>query len=211
MSTHDDKSLTPSGAPKLTISIPVGRAKALSKATVLFLPGALLGIVTGLILADLRFIPSGASNRIVDYAVAALALGLAIISIFLLIRGGTWLLLSLWPGHVGIHADEHELRLCLGPFKARRFIATELRITYPFDTIDNGDDVSFEAYLPEEVQIQTLLPAIIPHASAERLDRVLLQFAKGSEPQVATALSAVFMSWRMKGTGKVCRFSEPRP
>lgn len=155
----------------------------------------LLAVVTILVYARLHFVPSGASNRLVEYCIAIVASVFPLGGLFSSFRAVRWLLLASWPRECGILAREESLLLRLGPFGVHGYDIARTEIRYPFELAD-GADASYEAYLPEEEQMERFLPRMIHPQAAEPLNRVILRFVRGSEMETAAALRPMIERWR---------------
>jgi len=179
-----------------TIVLPVSRGRAASRALVCSVPAILLGITTMLIYGRLNFVPTGVSNRLVDYSIAVIALPVPLIAAWTAFKALRWLLLALWPASVAVVAEVDTLTLRLGPFGTRTYDASTLDVRYPFELSQDADGGGFEAFLPEEEQRAKLLPRILHLTAREPLHRVILYFVKESEPNIARALRPIVDRWR---------------
>src|SRR3989304_7964287 len=101
--------------------LPIARLRAAGRALLWSVPAGLLGVTYFLIYTSLHFVPSGVSNRLVDYSVALISLPIPLTALWSAFKGARWLLLSLWPAPVGVFADERALTLRLGPFGTRSY------------------------------------------------------------------------------------------
>jgi hypothetical protein len=156
----------------------------------------ILVLLARLIYGRLTFVSTGASNALVDYSVAIIALPIPILGLVLLIVGLRWILLAVWPAKLGIEASENELILRLGPFGTKRFDADRIEVRYPFELRDDEADVGFEAYLPEETQYATFVPRMIHPEAREAIHRTILRFASVDEKAAAAALGPILRQWR---------------
>ncbi|MEK7730973.1 MAG: hypothetical protein AAB363_03870 [Planctomycetota bacterium] len=178
------------------VVLPVARARAASRALVCSVPAFLLGITTILIFGRLNFNPSGVSNRLVDYSMAAISLPIPLIAAWTALKALRWLLLALWPARVAVVAEVDSLTLRLGPFGTRAYDTPRLDIRYLFELSQDADGGGFEAFLPEDEQRAKLLPRILHPAAREPLHRVILRFVKESEPDAARTLRPLIDRWR---------------
>ena len=178
------------------IVLPVARGRAASRALVCGVPAILLGITTFLIYGRLNFVPTGVSNRLVDYSIAAISLPIPLIAAWTALKALRWLLLALWPAPVAVVAKDDSLTLHLGPFGTRNYDSLRLDVRYPFELSQDAEGGSFEAFLPEDEQRDKLLPRIVHPAAREPLHRVILRFVKESEPDAARTLRPMIDRWR---------------
>jgi len=155
-----------------------------------------LGVTSFLIYTSLHFVPSGVSNRLVDYSVALISLPIPLTALWSAFKGARWLLLSVWPAPVGVFADERTLTLRLGPFGTRSYDASRMDIRYPFELSQDDEGGGFEAFLPEEEQQMRLLPRILHPGAREPLNRVILRFVQPSEEEAVRSLRPLLDHWR---------------
>ncbi|MCC7292704.1 MAG: hypothetical protein IT449_11655 [Phycisphaerales bacterium] len=179
------------------IVLPVSRVRAAMRFAFYALAAGGCYLLLRLAAPAIRFTPSGASNRIEDYALLAALLPVAGLGLWLAWRGTRWLALAGWPGRVGIEAGERELVLALGPFGSLRLDAARLRAVYLFE-LDEDDLESdqFEAHLPENHQRQTLLPRMTHPECPFPLRERLLLLLGGDEADLARQLAPVIHAWR---------------
>lgn len=178
------------------IVLPVARCRAATRALVCSVPAFLLGIATVLIYGRLNFVPTGVSNRLVDYSIAAISLPIPLIAVWTALKALRWLLLALWPAPVAVVAEVDSLTLRLGPFGTRSYDTQRLDIRYPFELSQDAEGGGFEAFLPEDEQRDKLLPRILHPAAREPLHRVILRLVKESEPDAARTLRPIIDRWR---------------
>jgi len=178
------------------VVLPVSRSRAASRALVCSVPAILLGITTILIYSRLNFVPTGVSNRVVDYSIAAISLPIPLMAVWTALKAMRWLLLALWPAPVAVVAQVDSLTLRLGPFGTRAYDTPRLDVSYPFELSQDADGGGFEAFLPEEEQRDKLLPRILHPAAREPLHRVILRLVKESEPEAARTLRPLIDRWR---------------
>lgn len=178
------------------VTIPVSRSKALLRAVIWGAPSVLLGLAAFFIYSQLHFVPSGISNRLVDYAFAIAALPIPLAGLWTGWKGLGWLALCVWGSPVEIVAKPATLEFRLGPFARRTFNIADLDIRYPFELIDDEDEGGFESFLPEEQQRSTLLPRIVHPTTRSPLQRTILQFAVGDEAELARALRPMIERWQ---------------
>lgn len=182
--------------PDATVSIPVSRSRALIRAAIWGVPAALSGLAAFSIYSRLHFVPSGISNRFVDYAMAIAALPIPLLGLWTGLKSLGWLMLFAWGSAIEIVATKTTLEFRLGPFARRTFQIADLDIRYPFELIDDENESAFESFLPEEQQRATLLPRIVHPTTRTPLQRTILQFAVGDELQVARALRPMIERWQ---------------
>jgi len=180
------------------VVLPIARSRAAGRALVWSVPAGLLGVTSFLIYTSLHFVPSGVSNRLVDYSVALISLPIPLTALWSVFKGGCWLLLSLWPAPVGVFADERTLTLRLGPFGTMGYDAARLDLRYPFELSQDDEGGGFEAFLPEEEQQMRLLPRILHPSAREPLNRVILRFVQPSEEEAVRSLHPLLDHWRTR-------------
>ena len=178
------------------VVLPVARGRAASRAVLCCVPAILLGITAILIYARLNFVPTGVSNRLVDYSIAAVSLPIPLIAVWTFLKSLRWLLLAQWPARVAVVADYDSLTLRLGPFGTRTYDAARLDVRYPFELSQDAEGGGFEAFLPEEEQQSKFLPRMLHPDAREPLNRVILRFVKDSEVAAAKVLRPVIGRWR---------------
>ena len=178
------------------VVLPIARSGAAGRALVWSVPAGLLGVTSFLIYTSLHFVPSGVSNRLVDYSVALISLPISLTALWSVLKGARRLLLSLWPAPVGVFADERTLTLRLGPFGTRSYDAARMDIRYPFELSQDDEGGGFEAFLPEEEQRMKLLPRILHSSAREPLNRVILRFVRPSEKAAVRSLRPLLDHWR---------------
>lgn len=190
------------------IRIAVARSKALTRAMIWSVPALVLGAATVWIYGGLDFEPSAASNRLVDYSIAVAASPIALTAALGAFNALRWLLLFAWPGRVAIRADEQALHIAAGPFGTRHYDAERLAVHYPFEMSADDDGPTFEAFLPEEEQLDNLLPRIRHPDAATEINRTILKFAVGTEAELAGALRPVIERWRSGAAARGCSTSK---
>lgn len=179
-----------------TVRIKVSRVRAASRAIAFGAPAILLGLIVVIVLGKLRFSPTGFSNRVVDYSVAALLIPLAGLSAYGTLASVRHFLLSCWPLPLGIVFEERKLLLCLGPFGRWEYDVHMLEIQYPFEQSVDLAGGSFEAFLPVDEQLATLVPHISLSGERDAIDRRILRFAAHSEEELASMVRDVISQWR---------------
>lgn len=182
--------------PGLRIFLPASRLRGLSRALLAGMLSAIGVVVTVSVFPDLNLWASGATNRVVDWAIALIALPAPLISLFALWRAIRWLSLSLWPGPVGITATPEGIQTRLGLIESRTYDAKRLVIRYPFELAEELDEGSFEAYLPEEKQLETLMPRLTHPEARRPIQEILMQFGSGDEGDLARRLRPLIERWR---------------
>ncbi len=193
------------------VQIPVARSKALVRAMWWSVSALLTGLVAYLIYSSLDFRPSPITNRIVEYSLALVALPVPGAALFSALKALLWAGLWLWPGSVGIFADEQALTFKLGPFGIQVYDAARLDVRYPFEFSSDIEDGGFEAFLPEEEQVARFLPRLLHPDGDGALNLVILCFVSGDESQIAAALRPVIQQWRSHESVREKFLSEPHP
>lgn len=191
---HDDQ----------VVRVPVARSRSMTRAVFWWMPAIILAAVAWELFRRLNFHWSAVSTRLVDYSVAVVALPIVVAALVCGFHGVRWALLAVWPGRIGVYAERDALILRLGPFGVRRYDLARLEVRYPFEALDdaNGaEDADFEAYLPVDEQMATLLPRITHPNSDEPLNWVVLRFVSGPEACVAAALRPAIARWRADSAG----------
>lgn len=193
----------PGALPVVTLG--VSRTKALTRTAAWGAPAAACSVAGVAVYRGLSFAPSGMYNRLVEYSVAVCLLPIVCAGAVFAILAVRWLLLAVWPGSVGIIADEGGLLLRLGPFGTRRFDAASLDVKYPFEQDGDIGESSVEAFLPEEQQRSTLLPRItcpgrhgLPAGSSEPINFTILRFGGLLESDAAAALRPWVEAWQAR-------------
>ena len=183
------------------IFLAVSRGRALGRGVLLGAPAVMLGTISVAIYVGLSSGPAAAQRGLVDVSLRILALPLPVVALFCGARSLRWLLLAAWPARIGVQTAIDALTLRLGPFGVRRYRADELRIEYPFESSDDDEERSFEAFLPEEEQLARFVPRMLHPRSREPLDRVILKFVAGEEEQIAVTLGPAITRWRAAKKG----------
>ena len=188
----------PSPGAATTVRLPASRAQGATRA-VLWSTGALiLGAAAWLVARQVNLASSGLTNRLVDWSLLLVGVPFAAGSVGLGIQALRWGLLSAWPGFIGFEASGVGIIARLGPFGSWSFKAHELRIRYPFEQVEDGEEGDFEAFLPEERQRSELLPRISAQGGRVQLNKVILKFVGLSERQTAFSLRGAIDHWRQK-------------
>ncbi len=167
----------------IELFLPVARGRMLLRGLVWGAAGLLLGILAREIFSKLDFTRTGVHSRLVEASLAVVALPIAVGAAGCVWHGFRHLLVALWVGELGITLRANSLALRLGPFGSRDYPTGELAIKYPFEL--SGDEESFEAFLPDELQRSTMLPRITHPSEKVPISRQILRFAQGTEPQIA--------------------------
>ena len=141
----------------------VSRSRAALRSLPRLLAAGAAAVLIGSIWGRLRFTPTGASNRIVDYAWAIALLPVGLVALWLAASGLRWLLLAGWPRPVAFLGRRRELTLDLGPFGHHRLDAARMSVRYAheLDPEEGGDP--FETFEDPELQERTRLPHIRQH------------------------------------------------
>ena len=188
---------------RLVVTLPVGRVRALVRGTLWASAALLLAVIAMAIYGGLHFRPTAVSNRLVDYGVAALVLPLPLAALLCGWKALPWLLLSSWPGGMGIVADTRSVIMRLGPFGTQRYDVARLEVSYPYELADSETDTTFESFLPREQQLDQLLPQMVYAPSKEHIELVILKFVSCSEEEAAKAFRPVIQRWRAPETDEV--------
>ncbi len=183
------------------VYVPAARGRALARGCVELALGLALAMTVVYFVSDLRLVPSGVSNRIGDYAVLAAMVPVSVAALVLVCRGLKWAALCAWPTDVGFGFTRDKLIIRLGPFGSAQYPAGVVSVRYPFEmSADEAAGSSFEAFLPEDEQLATLVPLITPPDGAPvRLD--LLRYTGRSETELAGALAPLLNGWRQSRGG----------
>lgn len=184
------------GAASEIVVLSVSRGRAASRALLCSVPAILLGITTILIYTRLNFVPTGVSNRLVEFSIAAISLPIPLMALWTTLKSLRWLLLALWPASLAVVANYDSLTLRLGPFGARTYDAPRLEVRYAFELSQDEEGGGFEAFLPEEEQRSRLLPRILHPDARGPLQRVILRFVKEPESDAARTLRPIIDLWR---------------
>ena len=176
----------------------VSRTKALTRTVAWGAPAAVCSVAGVAIYRGLSFAPTGMHNRLVEYSIAVCLLPIACAGAVFTFLAVRWFLLAVWPGSLGIFADEDGLLLRLGSFGTRRFDAARLDVKYPFEQEWDVSDSSVEAFLPEERQRSTLLPRITCSGSSETINFTILRFVGMMESDAAAALRPWVEAWQAR-------------
>lgn len=195
ISDDSDRRNGPDGE-NASVRISVSRVRAASRGVAYGAPAIILGLIVFGVLGGLRFSPTGLSNRLVDFSLAAMLIPLAGASLYAGFASVRHFLLSAWPFPLGIVFGERSLRLHLGPFGRMEYDVHKLDVTYPFEQSVDLAGGSFEAFLPVEEQIATLLPRISHGDEPRAIDRRVLRFAAHSEEELAGMVRDIISRWR---------------
>lgn len=132
---------------------------------------------------SLRFVPSGVSNRITDYALATMLLAVAATGAALLALGLKWLLFWLWPGSLAIVADERELCIPTGPLRRVRLDWARMSARYSFEMSPDEDEDAFyfDSMMDEDTEPAARLPLLQHPACRGPVNYHLVRFAKAEE------------------------------
>ena len=168
--------------------LPLARGSTLASASLWVLPAVGLGGVAVAVFSQLQFIPSGVSNRLVDYSLALLMIPIVLGAAAFAIRAAGLACMAVWPGSVGVYAGRDELTIKMGPFGTRRYDVGRLDVRYPYELpADDGED-QFEALLPQERQMAELIPKITHPDARELIDRTIRRMAGGPEDNIVRML-----------------------
>ncbi|MHC5110224.1 MAG: hypothetical protein ACYTHJ_10140 [Planctomycetota bacterium] len=177
------------------VFLPASRLRALSRATLWTAAAALLIVACIPIYGSLSFQVTGATNRIIEYSIAIIALPLPCLALITGFTGLRWLILGLWPKSTGFLFARDRLEISLGVFGRHRLPLAHLDIKYPYDLDEDEADGSFESFLPQDIQRATLVPAMTHPAFGGKIHLELQRFTAETEQQLATRLQDVFDHW----------------
>lgn len=181
------------------LSLP--RSSTLASATLWVLPAVGLGGVAAIVFGQLQFVPSGTSNRLVDYSVAILMIPFVLGAVAFAIRAVGLACMAIWPGSVGVYAGREVLTIRLGPFGTRRYDVQRLEVRYPYELpVDDGDN-QFEALLPKEQQWAELVPRMTHPDASEQIDRTIRRMAGMADKEIARVLRPAMDFYRAAGRG----------
>jgi len=183
--------------PKDLIAVlPLHRGSTLASASLWLLPAVGLGGVAVAVFSRLQFIPSGTSNRLVDYSLAVVMIPIVLGAAAFAIRAAGLACMAVWPGAVGVYAGRDELTIKMGPFGTRRYDVARLDVRYPYELpADDGED-QFEALLPEERQVAELFPRITHPDARELIDRTIRRMAGVPEDDIVHILRPAIYFYR---------------
>jgi len=178
------------------VFVPVARGRALARSSVWLAPALVQALILWHVLADLQIHKTGSGSTMVAMAKIALLVPFAVAGAAMLVVGLRWLLLTLWPGRVGITADAHSLRLALGPFGRHIYDVNRLEAKYLFELSVDIVESGFEALLPDDEQVDNFLPRLLHPDAKTPINRSIMRFACGTEAEVARALRPMIAQWR---------------
>ncbi len=167
------------------VTIPVSRSRAAERGLLRLAPAGLMLLVAVLATRGLRFSPTAVSNRLTEVSIVVAIMPLVVGGLILAFGGIRWLALALWPARVCIEADASRLTLRLGPFGSRAFEVGRLDVRYPFEFDDDGEGMSFEAFMPESEQVAKFLPRVVATDSRERIERTIMAYTRADEQSLA--------------------------
>lgn len=178
------------------IFLPLARGRVATRAILWLVPTLLLGAAAFTVYGRIDLSPNAVSNGLVELAIAVGALPLPLLALFCGFRCVQHLLAVVWFTPLGVRAGPDVLELRFGPFGTASYPARELNIRYPFELSGDFDEGGFEHYLPEEEQIERLLPRIVPMRGGTALNQTMLKFLDGDEQGIARALRPAIELWR---------------
>jgi len=184
------------------VFVPAARIRALTHSLVWLVPAFVIFTFSWTIIFGQGTLRLWQALDTVSVAMMLVVVPFNLLALGLAIWGLRWLLLALWPGRAGVDARRDELVLAFGPFGTHRYPVADLDVRYLFELDEEGEEEGFEAFLPEEEQIQSYLPRIKYPKSSEPLNREILKFVAGPEPRVARALRPMVAQWRGENAGK---------
>ena len=174
----------------------VARGRVLVRGLLLAVAAVLIGFVLVTVLSGLDFKPTGVSNRLVEYAIAAAMLPFAVLGIWCAVTAIRWILLAAWPGPVGAVLEDDALVLSLGPWGRRRFEWDLLDVRYWFEHDPDELQGMVEAFLPEAEQRARFLPQMRYPGESSSINKRLLRGTGRSEQEAADALREAIASRR---------------
>jgi hypothetical protein len=187
---------------KILAFVPVSRGRALGRALVRLLGGVVPAVTVWSVLDRLHFVPSGVSNRVVDYALAIAMIPFAIGALYLFGSGLRWLLLVVWPGHVGMTGRHKELELRLGPFGRWVLDAARLSIRYPHELDEEDADDTFERLVEPALLQRTRLPRMEHPDYPGRVNWLIQRFGPRDEEALASMLLPFVQEARQERAGR---------
>ena len=179
---------------KLCLS--VARGRVLVRGLLWAVGAVLVGFGVLTVVSGLDFKPTGVSNRLVEYSIAAVLIPFGAGAIWCAVTAVRWMLLAAWPGAVGVFVGADALVLRLGPWGTRRLEWDSLDVRYWFEHDPDELEGLVEAFLPEEVQRAQFLPQIRCPGESESINRMLLRTTGRSEQEAADALRDALASRR---------------
>jgi len=190
METKDKSGLSVPPAPGATekLCLSVARGRVLVRGLLWAVGAVLVGFGILTIVSGLDFNPTGVSNRLVEYSIAAVLLPFGAWAIWCAVTAARWLLLAAWPGAVGVFVGGDALVLRLGPWGTRRYAWESLDVRYWFEHDPDELEGLVEAFLPEDVQRAQHLPQIRYLGESGPINRMLLHRTGRSEQEAADAL-----------------------
>lgn len=178
------------------VTLEVSRTRAFTRGVLWLILSTLVGAATLWIFQGLNFSPTGVSNRLVEYSIAIFALPLPLGALWTLIKSLRWLLLSAWPGQLGVFADQQELTLALGPFGIHKYDIPRMDIRYPFELSADLEGEGYEAFLPEEEQKEKFLPRLNHPLAKGKINQTILAYVYEEEIAVASVMRPMIELWR---------------
>lgn len=176
--------------------LPLPRGSTLASALLWVLPAVGLGGAAVAVFSQLRFVPSGVSNRLVDYCFAVLLIPVVLGAAAFAFRAAGLVCMAIWPGAVGVYAGRDRLTIKMGPFGTRDYDVGRLDIRYPYELpTDDGED-QFEALLPHERQWAELFPKITHPDARELIDRTIRRMAGIPEEDIVRILRPAISFYR---------------
>lgn len=170
------------------VSFPVDRMRAARRGVTFLSPGAGVVVLFGWLISGLDFIPSGVSNRIIEYALACIYLMAALGGVALVWRGLYWLCVASWPRPVCVVADANAIRFELGPMGRQCYDLTRISAVYPFDEPEEGDDDVYEALRDPEKYEAEHLPRMTHPDAVSHLDVMIRHLVTIDEADLARRL-----------------------
>ena len=157
-------------------NMPATRATPLGRAALLAVLGLMCMFPAVRIWPSLHFMPSAASNRITDYAIAWLTGLFFLLGLVLCWRGLRWAAFAVWPGRLGFTLSEVGVSAELGPFGKWSTRWSDLVVEWP--------DYLFDLDLDENEPLpMNECPPVRSASGGPRIDLQLRRFGLLPEGQ----------------------------
>jgi len=173
------------------VSFPIDRMRAARRGVTFLFPGAGIVMLFGALISGLDFVPSGVSNRIIDYSLAFIYFMAALGGVALLWRGFYWLCVASWPRPVCVIADADAIRFELGPMGRQRYDLARIRAVYPFDEPEEADDGVVEALRDPEKYAAEHLPRLTHPDAVSHLDVMIRHLVTADEITLTRRLKPI--------------------
>ena len=161
-------------------------------ATVTFLsPGVSIVALFAWLLSGLDFVPSGVSNRIIEYALACIYVMTVLGGLALVWRGLYWVSVASWPRPVCVVVDADAIRFELGPMGRQCYDLARVSAVYPFDEPEEGDDGVYEALRDPEKYAAEHLPKMTHPDAVSNLDVMIRHLVTADETAMVRKLKPI--------------------